>query len=53
MYTDHCSERVLTMEYMEGGQVNDDKYLKDHNIDYEQVSRLLVFIKISMFSIVF
>jgi len=41
MYTDHCSERVLTMEYMEGGQVNDDKYLKDHNIDYEQVSRKL------------
>jgi len=41
MYTEHCSERVLTMEYMEGGQVNDDKYLRDNNIDYEQISRKL------------
>ncbi|XP_039268202.2 aarF domain-containing protein kinase 1-like [Styela clava] len=35
------SERVLVMEYCEGGQVNDLGYFKRNNIDCNHVSRLL------------
>lgn len=33
------SERVLTMEYCEGGKVDDREYMKKHNIDVNEVSR--------------
>jgi len=35
------TERVLVMEYCEGGQINDVKYLKDHNISAHEVSEKL------------
>ncbi|CRK87158.1 CLUMA_CG000967, isoform A [Clunio marinus] len=35
------TDRVLVMEYCEGGQVNDLKYLKAHNIDPMDVSNKL------------
>ncbi|RXG73307.1 putative aarF domain-containing protein kinase 1 [Armadillidium vulgare] len=35
------TSRVLTMEYCEGGQVNDIKYMKSHDIDTLDVSRKL------------
>lgn len=41
IYTEFCTPRVLTMEFMEGGQVNDDEYLKKHNIDPSVVTRKL------------
>ncbi|XP_014215225.1 uncharacterized aarF domain-containing protein kinase 1 [Copidosoma floridanum] len=35
------SSRVLTMEYIEGGQINDLEYYKDHNINpYEVANKL-------------
>lgn len=36
-----CSKRVLTMEYCEGGQVNDKAYMTKHNVSVEEVSRKL------------
>lgn len=35
------TNRVLVMEYCEGGQVNDLEYLKKHNIDPFDVSNKL------------
>ena len=34
------TKRVLTMEYCEGGQVNDPEYMRQHNISSVQVSAL-------------
>uniref|UniRef100_A0A023F2D9 Protein kinase domain-containing protein n=2 Tax=Triatoma infestans TaxID=30076 RepID=A0A023F2D9_TRIIF len=38
VYDDLSTERVLTMEYVEGGQVNDVKYMVDNGIDTFEVS---------------
>ncbi|XP_060079733.1 aarF domain-containing protein kinase 1-like [Ylistrum balloti] len=35
------SERVLTMEYFEGGKVDDREYMKSHGISVNEVSRKL------------
>ncbi|KAG8449002.1 hypothetical protein GDO86_015894 [Hymenochirus boettgeri] len=35
------TQRVLVMEYMEGGQVNDREYMKRNKIDVNQISRAL------------
>ncbi|XP_045498783.1 aarF domain-containing kinase 1 [Colias croceus] len=32
IFWDYCSERVLVMEYVTGGQVNDTKYIDGHGI---------------------
>lgn len=31
------SERVLTMDYCEGGKVDNKEYMKKHNIDVNEV----------------
>ncbi|XP_040266838.1 aarF domain-containing protein kinase 1 isoform X2 [Bufo bufo] len=41
IHWDLSTERVLVMEYMEGGQANDLQYMKRNNIDVDQVSRAL------------
>ncbi|XP_056409261.1 aarF domain-containing protein kinase 1 isoform X2 [Hyla sarda] len=41
IHWDVSTERVLVMEYVEGGQVNDRNYMKRNNIDVNQVSRAL------------
>lgn len=38
IYWEHSSSRVLVMEYLEGGHVNDVKYLKDNKLDHFDVS---------------
>ncbi|KAL1131665.1 hypothetical protein AAG570_011278, partial [Ranatra chinensis] len=38
VYNDLSTGRVLTMEYVEGGQVNDIDYMMSHNIDPFEVS---------------
>ncbi|WAR18693.1 ADCK1-like protein [Mya arenaria] len=39
IYWEFSSGRVLTMEYCEGGKVNDLEYMQKHNIDVNEVSR--------------
>ncbi|KAL4237932.1 putative aarF domain-containing protein kinase 1 [Mactra antiquata] len=39
VYWDYSSERVLTMEYCEGGKVDDKDYMTKHNINVNEVSR--------------
>uniref|UniRef100_H2YDM3 AarF domain-containing protein kinase 1 n=1 Tax=Ciona savignyi TaxID=51511 RepID=H2YDM3_CIOSA len=41
LYWDYCTHRVMVMEFLEGGQVNDSDYLCKNNIDFRHVSRLL------------
>ncbi|GFS71610.1 aarF domain-containing protein kinase 1 [Nephila pilipes] len=41
IYWNLSTKRVLTMEYCEGGQVDDDQYIKKHNIAPSEVSRKL------------
>ncbi|XP_077123584.1 aarF domain-containing protein kinase 1 [Ranitomeya variabilis] len=41
IHWDVSTERVLVMEYMEGGQVNDLRYMERNHIDVNQVSRAL------------
>ncbi|KAK9502245.1 hypothetical protein O3M35_011051 [Rhynocoris fuscipes] len=38
VYEDLSTERVITMEFVEGGQVNDVQYMIDNNIDPFEVS---------------
>ena len=35
------SERVLTMEFCEGGKVNDREYMKQHKISVDEVTIIL------------
>lgn len=37
MYWDLTTERVLTMEFMEGGQVDDREFMKRHHIAAHEV----------------
>jgi aarF domain-containing kinase len=39
IYWELSSDRVLTMEYVEGGQVNDLNYIKKNKIDPNEVSQ--------------
>ena len=39
VYWDMSSERVLTMEYCEGGKVDDREYMRTHNISVNEVSK--------------
>jgi len=41
VYWEYSSPRVLTMEFVTGGQVNDLKYIQEHNINPYEVSHLL------------
>ncbi|XP_031825652.1 aarF domain containing kinase 1 [Nomia melanderi] len=41
IYWDISSHRVLTMEFVEGGQVNDLKYIQDNNLNPYEVSSKL------------
>ncbi|XP_078483502.1 aarF domain-containing protein kinase 1-like [Ciona intestinalis] len=41
VHWDYCTRRVMVMEFLEGGQVNNSNYLKRNNIDFNHVSRLL------------
>ncbi|XP_013398397.1 uncharacterized aarF domain-containing protein kinase 1 [Lingula anatina] len=41
IYWDLSSERVLTMEFCEGGQVDDKQYMTEHGISVNEVSRQL------------
>ncbi|XP_035824721.1 aarF domain-containing protein kinase 1 [Aplysia californica] len=38
---EHSSDRVLTMEFCEGGKVDDLQYMEDHNISVNQVTERL------------
>ena len=38
IYWDYTTEKVLMMEYCDGGKVNDVEYMKKHNISVNQVS---------------
>lgn len=35
------TNRILTMEFIEGGQVNDRDYMKKHDINVNEVTELL------------
>jgi len=41
IYKKYSTSRVLVMEFMNGGQVNDMEYFKDNSIDCNHVSKLL------------
>ncbi|XP_065577696.1 aarF domain-containing kinase 1-like isoform X2 [Artemia franciscana] len=41
IYWDLTTDRVLTMEFMDGGQVNDVEYMKENNISPKDISRKL------------
>ncbi|KAM8921144.1 aarF domain-containing protein kinase 1 [Pelodytes ibericus] len=41
IHWDLSTQRVLVMEYVEGGQVNNKEYMEQNNIDVNQVSRAL------------
>lgn len=41
IYWNLSTSRVLTMEYCEGGQVDDNNYIKHHNISPAEVSKKL------------
>ena len=41
IHWDMSTDRVLTMEYCAGGQVDDRKYMKEHNIPVEDVTNML------------
>lgn len=41
IYWNFSTTRVLTMEYFEGGQVDDDSYIKTHKISAPEVSKKL------------
>ncbi|XP_054715249.1 aarF domain-containing protein kinase 1-like [Uloborus diversus] len=41
IYWNLSTTRVLTMEYCEGGQVDDEEYISNHNISAAEVSRKL------------
>ena len=38
VYWEYTTEKVLMMEYCDGGKVNDVEYMKKHNISVNQVS---------------
>ena len=37
IYWEYTNERVLTMEFCEGGQVDDREYMKKHGINVNEV----------------
>ncbi|XP_036398543.1 aarF domain-containing protein kinase 1 [Megalops cyprinoides] len=41
IHWDLSTKRILTMEFVEGGQVNDREYMKKHGIDVNEISRNL------------
>eukprot|EP00340_Litonotus_pictus_P007524 CAMPEP_0170515756 /NCGR_PEP_ID=MMETSP0209-20121228/2146_1 /TAXON_ID=665100 ORGANISM="Litonotus pictus, Strain P1" /NCGR_SAMPLE_ID=MMETSP0209 /ASSEMBLY_ACC=CAM_ASM_000301 /LENGTH=415 /DNA_ID=CAMNT_0010800387 /DNA_START=251 /DNA_END=1498 /DNA_ORIENTATION=- len=41
IYWDVTTEKILVMDFEEGGSIQDPQYLKDNNIDVRQVARLL------------
>ena len=41
IYWEHTSDRVLVMEYVEGGQVDDLQYMKDNKIEPLEISNKL------------
>ena len=40
IYWEHTTERVLMMEYCDGGKVNDREYMKKRKISVDQVSKI-------------
>ncbi|XP_037398195.1 aarF domain-containing protein kinase 1 [Pygocentrus nattereri] len=41
IHWDLSTKRVLTMDFVEGGQVNDREYMRTHSIDVNEISRNL------------
>lgn len=41
IYWEHTSDRVLVMEYVEGGQVDDVQYMRNHQIEPLEISNKL------------
>ncbi|XP_023684597.2 aarF domain-containing protein kinase 1 isoform X1 [Paramormyrops kingsleyae] len=41
IHWDLSTKRILTMDFMEGGQVNDREYMRRHSIDVNEISRNL------------
>uniref|UniRef100_A0AAY4A2X9 AarF domain-containing protein kinase 1 n=1 Tax=Denticeps clupeoides TaxID=299321 RepID=A0AAY4A2X9_9TELE len=41
IHWDLSSKRILTMDFAEGGQVNDREYMRKHSIDVNEISRNL------------
>ncbi|KAJ8411787.1 hypothetical protein AAFF_G00154250 [Aldrovandia affinis] len=41
IHWDLSTKRILTMDFAEGGQVNDKEYMKNHGIDVNEISRNL------------
>ena len=41
IYWDFTTQRVLTMEFCEGGQVNDREYMDEHGINVNEVQTIL------------
>ena len=41
IHWDMSTDRVLTMEYCAGGQVDDLKYMKEHDIPVENITNML------------
>lgn len=37
IHWDLSTKRILTMEFIEGGQVNDKNYMKEHDINVNEV----------------
>jgi len=37
VYWEFCSDRVLAMEYCDGGKVDDKQYMTQHGIDVNEV----------------
>lgn len=40
IHWDLSTKRILTMEFVEGGQVNDREYMTEHGIDVNEVREL-------------
>ncbi|XP_048830020.1 aarF domain-containing protein kinase 1 isoform X2 [Brienomyrus brachyistius] len=41
IHWDLSTKRILTMDFMEGGQVNDREYMRRHSVDVNEISRNL------------
>ncbi len=50
VYWDLSTERVMTMEFCEGGQVNDKHYMETNTIDVDEVCTKYLFVHPSFLS---
>lgn len=47
VYWDHSTERVLTMEFVDGCQINDLKFMKESKVPINQVCSCVMFYEIN------